>query len=127
MLYDYSPSGIECEEFADGYIETWEWLAHRDPTVEEEELLHREAREFLDSEHGARLIQAAIWRYNKPRGPHYRGSSYGWRSAGSDFYLTRERHGAGYWDRGLGLVGDALTAWAKSYGSSDVFLPYVED
>lgn len=30
-------------------------------------------------------------------------------SAGHDFYLTRNGHGAGFWDRGLGDVGDELS------------------
>jgi len=38
---------------------------------------------------------------------------------GHDFYLTREGHGAGFWDRGLGQLGDYLTQIAKSYGSAD--------
>lgn len=37
--------------------------------------------------------------------------------AGHDFWLTRNGHGAGYYDRGLGTVGDRLTAAAKVYGS----------
>ncbi|WP_066904598.1 hypothetical protein [Mycolicibacterium houstonense] len=37
---------------------------------------------------------------------------------GHDFYLTREGHGAGFWDRGLGELGDYLTKIAKSYGSA---------
>lgn len=38
---------------------------------------------------------------------------------GHDYYLTREGHGAGFWDRGLGLLGDYLSAIAKSAGSAD--------
>lgn len=41
---------------------------------------------------------------------------------GHDFWLTRNRHGAGFWDRGLGELGEMLTKWAHSYGSSDVYL-----
>lgn len=41
---------------------------------------------------------------------------------GHDFWLTRNRHGAGFWDRGLGELGEKLTTWAHSYGSSDVYL-----
>lgn len=36
--------------------------------------------------------------------------------AGHDFWLTRNDHGAGYWDRGLGEVGDKLTDAAKAFG-----------
>ena len=44
------------------------------------------------------------------------------RMLGHDFWLTRNRHGAGFWDRGLGPVGDALTEWAHSFGESDVYV-----
>ena len=42
--------------------------------------------------------------------------------AGHDFWLTRNRHGAGFWDRGLGDVGDRLTEAAHSYGESDLYV-----
>lgn len=41
---------------------------------------------------------------------------------GHDFWLTRNRHGVGFWDRGLGSLGEKLTKWAHSYGSSYVYL-----
>lgn len=44
--------------------------------------------------------------------------------AGHDFWLTREGHGAGFWDRGLGELGDALTKASKPYGA---FFLYVGD
>lgn len=34
-----------------------------------------------------------------------------------DFILTRNHHGAGFWDRGLGDVGRRLTDAAQAYGS----------
>ncbi len=42
--------------------------------------------------------------------------------AGHDFWLTRNRHGAGYWDRGLGAVGTRLTDAAHVYGSCDLYV-----
>jgi hypothetical protein len=39
---------------------------------------------------------------------------------GEDFWLTRNRHGAGFWDRGLGEVGLRLTEAARVYGTVDV-------
>lgn len=36
--------------------------------------------------------------------------------AGHDFWLTRNHHGAGFWDRGLGEVGERLTKMAHPYG-----------
>lgn len=43
---------------------------------------------------------------------------------GHDFWLTRNRHGAGFWDRGLGAQGEALTKASHTYG--EVWL-YVGD
>ena len=43
---------------------------------------------------------------------------------GHDFWLTRNGHGAGFWDRGQGAMGDKLTDLSRPYG--DFFL-YVGD
>lgn len=42
--------------------------------------------------------------------------------AGHDFWLTRNGHGTGFWDRGLGDLGHKLTAAAKVYGSCDIYV-----
>lgn len=39
---------------------------------------------------------------------------------GHDFWLTRNGHGAGFWDRGLGERGDWLTKQTEGYGTSDL-------
>ena len=44
--------------------------------------------------------------------------------AGHDFWLTRSGHGAGFWDRGLGALGDRLSDAARAYGSPDDHTPY---
>ena len=41
---------------------------------------------------------------------------------GHDFWLTRNGHGAGFWDRGYGPVGDRLSKAAKAYGSEDIYV-----
>jgi hypothetical protein len=40
---------------------------------------------------------------------------------GHDFWLTRNGHGAGFWDRGLGQVGEALSEASKPYGEVDMY------
>lgn len=45
--------------------------------------------------------------------------------AGIDFWLTRNGHGAGYWDRGLGNIGDKLSdacGFETRYVSQDLYL-----
>jgi len=41
---------------------------------------------------------------------------------GHDFILTRNGHGAGFWDRGLGQLGDVLTEWAKTFGTVGLYV-----
>lgn len=48
---------------------------------------------------------------------HYqRGDHNVWELIGHDFWLTRNGHGVGFWDRGLGDLGDRLTELSKTYG-----------
>jgi len=39
-----------------------------------------------------------------------------------DFWLTRNGHGVGFWDRGLGEIGDKLTKMSKVHGSCNLYL-----
>lgn len=39
-----------------------------------------------------------------------------------DFWLTRNGHGAGFWDRGLGDLGDKLTKLAETFGECDLLV-----
>lgn len=58
--------------------------------------------------------QAEQQRHDKPQ--------YDESRAGHDFWLTRNGHGAGFWDRGLGPVGDALSDASHVWGSVDLYL-----
>ena len=42
--------------------------------------------------------------------------------AGHDFWLTRNGHGCGFWDRGIGDVGDRLTNICKEFGVFDIYV-----
>lgn len=41
---------------------------------------------------------------------------------GHDFWLTRNGHGAGFWDRGLGVLGQVLTKDAKTFGEAYLYV-----
>jgi hypothetical protein len=116
----FAMSGLECEAFADGYVEgvAWANVAFEDDSLDGgledvelptdvEEMLRQDARDFLSDEHVVRLVRAAVRRL----------PGYGFEAAGIDYALTRNGHGAGYWDRGLGMLGEALTQLARPYGS----------
>lgn len=42
--------------------------------------------------------------------------------AGHDFWLTRNGHGAGFWDRGLDDLGDRLTKACKDFHEVDLYV-----
>lgn len=52
---------------------------------------------------------------------------HGMDYAGHDFALTRNGHGAGFWDRGLGEIGDMLTEECKPYGEHSVYISVDEN
>lgn len=41
---------------------------------------------------------------------------------GYNFALTRNRHGAGFWDIGLGVLGDRLTELAHTFGEQNFYV-----
>lgn len=124
---------LDIEAFIDGYIECALWAdcmpAEDDPDGESggrESLELRDgARERMSvdclafCEANARDLAEYCERrsYDPSQGPV---SSY----AGHDFWLTRNGHGAGFWDRGLGTLGERLTAAASAFGSADDHTPY---
>lgn len=55
------------------------------------------------------LLQGAVWH-----------SGYNWEQAGHDFWLTRNGHGAGFWDRGLKDAGEKLSDSARAFGQSRI-------
>jgi len=42
-------------------------------------------------------------------------------SIGNDFWLTRNGHGVGFWDRGLGELGDKVSEVCKVFGGKDIY------
>lgn len=45
-----------------------------------------------------------------------------WEHAGHDFWLTRNGHGVGFWDRDLGELGDRLSDASKAHKEIDLYL-----
>ena len=44
------------------------------------------------------------------------------KQLGHELWLARNGHGAGFWDRGLGEIGDKLTELAHSYGGVTLYI-----
>ena len=55
----------------------------------------------------------------------YSEADYDSEKAGRDFWYTRNGHGVGFWDRGLGEIGVALSetcGWKTKFGELDLYL-----
>ncbi|AXQ61404.1 hypothetical protein SEA_MARIETTA_85 [Gordonia phage Marietta] len=76
------------------------------------ERVTRELRDVVETHPLAVRMYGAQRRHNAADGSV-------WEHFGHDFLLTRDGHGAGFWDRGLGALGDYLTAVADGYGEHD--------
>jgi len=51
----------------------------------------------------------------------YAQSGQNWEQFGHDFWLTRNGHGAGFWDRSIGKLGDDLSSIARDFGSVSAY------
>lgn len=74
------------------------------------------------SEDAANQLRADCVDFFNAHRDTYNDAGWGDDQAGHDFWLTRNGHGAGFWDRGLGEVGKMLTRDAKAYGSCDLYV-----
>lgn len=90
---------VECALWTDG---DFDWSEDGTLTPEGETRLTVDLFAFLDDPEVAALV--ATWEPGQ---------------VGHDFWLTRNRHGAGFWDRGK-PEGDRLTELANAYGEDDL-------
>lgn len=104
---DRKPGTTE-EDNEDVNLDEFDWAPG------EAEKLHDDCREFMTL---AEVSLALYVEQHKPVGGHDV-----WECAGQDFWLTRNRHGVGYWDRGMGELGANLTVLANSFGELHLYL-----
>lgn len=115
------PKFNDLDGFTKGYFEAMLWTDEEDLNNDGADVNYHNidpedaAKQIADCERfkteGAALLQQA-W------DQHHMSDE----SAGHDFWLTRNGHGAGFWDRDLDSdaggkkLGDALTALCKKFG-----------
>lgn len=105
-------------EFCQGYFECAEWLLNTDSPVEEGGIDRSKIRGWSVNARKAMVADCRDFvRDNAELLRQYcEATGRDMASAGHDFYLTRERHGAGFWDRGNHACLKALTDASRSYG-----------
>lgn len=115
-------AGADIDDMVEGYLETQLWAQHddRDPdggiTLDANYDRDDVADEYVEKIRDE--FAALVLEHTLAVRMYLRDRSSG--SFGHDFYLTREGHGAGFWDRGLRRdLGTFLTDIAKWAGSAD--------
>lgn len=123
-------------EFFRGYVACALWCGVWARGPEDTEALHREDSEALDVDDldpsvreemawecldfvAANVDDLIAYAERHPGNDHDGGPG---DFAGHDFWLTRNGHGAGYWDRGDGALGDRLSDASRPYGTYDLML-----
>ena len=115
-MSDFTWSGAQQDQFFDAYISCalWSSLDDDDKPLDDsydESDLSDDARQNMREECDDFMNAQMTDLYKLDPG-----------QCGHDFWLSRNRHGTGFWDRGTGDVGDRLHAAAKVYGSSDLYV-----
>jgi hypothetical protein len=116
--------GAGRDEFESGYLGAAEWLIDTDSPAEEGGIdrnkirgwhsgalksTRRDCRDFQKANAADLALYCEI-------------SGRGESSAGHDFWLSRNGHGAGFFDRGNDPVFDRLQDAARHYGERNVYL-----
>jgi hypothetical protein len=118
---EFCVSAATVDVFLAGYVECALWSTTDEDGVP------------LDGRYGVGDLSVAAWlemhtdcsdfvAANADRLDAYLRAGRSPTDAGHDWWLTRNRHGAGFWDRGLGELGAKLTAAAHSYGTCDLYV-----
>lgn len=110
------------DEFTEAYIESAIWASvddkgdpldqtydQTDLSLETRAKMQEDCKDF--QERFAEILSEA-----------YQNADFSPDKAAHDFFLTRNWHGAGFWDRGLGSIGDKLTEAAHSFGTFDLYV-----
>lgn len=128
MMTDVMTSA-EYADAVNGYLEAAGWLVLWDEREDDEANARgcdTDARggPFADEarEHAAdavaQLVGALGESYDVREYLEVRGADM----IGHDLWLTRNRHGAGFWDRGLGALGDRLSDAARLLGEATSYV-----
>lgn len=127
-------ASVGVDEFFDGYLSALLWTgttAHVDDpmpldeagyTVDDFsadaiEAVRNECTDFFEANRLLLERCQGVGGYGGDRGAQWSV----WELAGHDFLLTRQGHGAGFWDRGLGDLGEQLSTAARAYGGTFVW------
>jgi len=104
-------------EFVDMYLETalWSETDENEKPLDENYDVDDFSQKAIDQavEESNKFIKANLKDLKAVGNPSHHGH---------DFWLTRNHHGAGFWDRDYGKRGDRLTKAAHKFGERHVYV-----
>lgn len=126
-----SPDGAKqyksLDYFTQGYVEAMFFT--NTGTGDDEDLEHATFADLAPETLRDIIADCAAWQKTNAtllsaamRSPSYdhEDDGYGSKQAGRDYWFSRNGHGVGFWDRGLGAIGDDLHA-ACQYKNKDLY------
>ena len=125
MEYQVIASNLPEDAFLRGYLECAEWCGILDSTDDPEResdraFMEGTSRDVRWSQSALKSAREDCRDFQDANADALRASGLSASRAGHDFYLSRNGHGAGFFDEGCPKAGD-LQAAARVYGSADVW------
>ena len=117
-MADYTLSGRQVEEMIEAYIESALWCGVS--TGEDGEVEYDFTADDLAPDSLASMRADVLSFLSLLEEEEVPVDAETPAQMGHDLWLTQQGHGAGFWDRGLGEVGEQLTKWAHSLGHVDL-------
>lgn len=121
---EFAPAEVSADdvaEFLDAYVECALWSSTDMDTEEPLDANHSDVHETTRAE---MLEECKSFMVDNADDIAQAIEVHGYSiaRAGHDFWLTRNHHGAGFWDRGLGDIGKRLTDAAHACGEVDLYV-----
>ena len=111
ILFENEVASPEVVEILDSYLEAALW-------TDEEEIGHANIHSDVNVDSRIDAYKDVV-NFMNQAGELINGLEPS--QVGHDLWLTRNGHGAGFWDRGLGDVGENLSNIARSMGGKSVY------
>lgn len=117
----HTPKGLD--DFTRGYLDAAEWLLDGSTDNERGKSDRDIATGWADEAIKSATQECAAFQqeHEELLRQYEEATGRGPSAAGVDFWLTRNGHGSGFWDRGNALCLNALTAAAHACGERDTY------
>lgn len=120
---DTYPPGFLDSPFMNGYVTCLLWCSiDADPEDDSDDPFMVELDKYPEAPDLRDKLAPEAWDFYSEFREFWGKAGWTDDHAGHDFALTRNHHGTGFWDRGHGEAGAALTEAAQAYGETNLYI-----